>query len=157
MSPITYLLRKILAHKLSLSCNRHHPTLAINALFISLDTLIPKPPAVFGLHILSQETKCWPLPHTKLRERLSSLSRVLTGRWIVLIECTGIDDSTAFVSVTLPARLRVCFFQPDNREATFSRTSPNVSLLILFCRIGIPKYFPRSLVDTTHSPDLMTY
>lgn len=86
-------------------------------------------------------------PHTKSLDKLSSLSRMLSGKIIVLIECTGIDDSTAFVIVILPARLRVCFFHPDNREATFSRTSPNVSLFILFYSIGIPKYLPNSLVD----------
>src|SRR5690606_15602812 len=110
-------------YKLFVSCNKHHPNLAIRALFMSHGTLTPRPPSTFGLHILSQETRCCPLPHTKLLASLLSFTSVHACMTVVLIVCTGIDDRTAFVIVTLPGKLNVCFFHPDSREATFSSTS----------------------------------
>jgi len=56
-------------------------------------------------------------------------------------------DKTAFVSVILHARLKDRLFHPAKRDETRSKTSPEVSLFILFCKIGIPIYFPNSLVQ----------
>ena len=66
---------------------------------------------------------------------------------IVLIEWTGIDVNTDFVSVSLPAKLSVLPFQPVNFDETLSNTSLKVSLLIRFCNTGIPRYLSSSLVD----------
>jgi len=113
---------------------------------------MPRPPSLFGKQTLSQATKCIfffsnELPHKKALASLSNPSNVDCGKERVLIVCIGIEERTDLVRVNLPAKLKERPFQPASLEATLSRTSPNVSLFIRLSRIGIPRYFPNSLVD----------
>lgn len=98
----------------------------MKAMFISLVLLIPRSPASFGVHILSQDLKAKYLfssslaPHKKRRQSMSSFSQILTGNKKTCMEKAGMAKATALIKVFRPARDKYLDFQPASFDANLS-------------------------------------
>jgi len=146
-------------HNLSFSVMSRNPSFLRKALLACLIEWKPSPPASLGLVSCSQATwrtlLCSSLrPQRNLLDLRSISSHNERGGRAVYIALYGMVEMADWINVIHPTEERTLDLQPDNLLSNLSKIARKVWLSILSFIVGIPRYFPKSLVMAIWSSEL---